>query len=200
LNFDVLAYFLNYSLTQICCRQIVKETAGQVDAHVDVETTKKVMVKALKKPAAVAKAGNKANSAKKNSDLPEVNNKTSTSAACPVVTVCDKLTEDVIKEHNSQNGSLGRGSGSSFTNLTKMYIVKWTMENVLSDERPFEEGQIPIEKFGVKILDQPQYLKNEKNKGKSFKQPETSTITDESKKPGIKIHLSSVAFLRVIEF
>jgi len=159
------------------------------------------MVKALKKPAAVAKVGNKT---KKNSDLPEVNNKTSTSAAsspspkaaCPTVTICDKLTEDVIKEHNSQNGSLGRGSGSSFTNLTKMYIVKWAMENVLSDERPFEEGQIPIEKFGVKILDQPQYLKNEKNKGKSFKQPETSTIAEESKKPGIEYYIYTLVLLR----
>ncbi len=121
--------------------------------------------------------GKKINPTKKESDLSKVDHNTSTTiASSPPLQVasksnkiCDKLTEEVIKEHNSQNGSLGRGSGSSFTNVTKMYIVKWTMENILSDERPFEEGQIPIENFGVKILDQPQYLKTGKNKGKNFK-------------------------------
>ena len=80
------------------------------------------------------------------------------------VKIIEKLTEDAIKEHNTLHGSLGRGSGSSFTSVTKTYIIKWTMENVLSNETPFEAGQIPIESFGQKILDEPQYLKNSKDK------------------------------------
>jgi hypothetical protein len=67
------------------------------------------------------------------------------------------LTEELITEHNKLNGNLGRGN-NTFNNTTKMYIMKWASENNYADEQPFEPVVIPIETFGIKILDQPQYL------------------------------------------
>lgn len=56
------------------------------------------------------------------------------------------------------------------------------MENVPSIERPFEEKIIPIESFGEKILDQPQYLKNKKAKPPNpIKQQPTEDKKDDVK-------------------
>ena len=70
------------------------------------------------------------------------------------------LTEEVLAEHNKLHGSLGCGTGT-FSVHTRDYIARWVNENKLScDEKPFEPGLVPMEKFGVKVLNEPQYLQN----------------------------------------
>lgn len=68
------------------------------------------------------------------------------------------LTEEVMKEHNRIDEA-GSSSGSgAFSNFTRDYIIKWVSQYKLTDEMPFAPGQIPIESYGVKILNEPQYL------------------------------------------
>ena len=74
------------------------------------------------------------------------------------------LTEDILAEHNKLNGTLGCGSGG-FNNYTREYISKWAQEYKPNDEKPFPPGSIPIESFGVKILNEPQYLQNKSRFG-----------------------------------
>lgn len=146
-------------------------------AETSTVTSKPIRVQALKKASKVTKKAltKKSKPAAKSSPEQPLN-------VVKKILTGDKLTEDMIKEHNNRNGSLSRGNGSSFSNSTKMYIVKWTMENVPSIERPFEEKIIPIESFGEKILDQPQYLKNKKAKPPNpIKQQPTEDKKDDVK-------------------
>ena len=61
------------------------------------------------------------------------------------------LTEDLLAEHNKLNGTLSCGTGT-FSNYTREFISKWALEYKSNDEKPFPPGFIPIESFGVKIL------------------------------------------------
>jgi hypothetical protein len=106
----------------------------------------------------------------------------SSSARAPAVKICHTLTEAYIKEHNIHHGSLGRGGGSSFTHNTKMYIIKWTMENVPTDEAPFEKGIIDIDTFGTKVLDDPQYLKSKQGRAHTAKATTDATAAPNHKK------------------
>ena len=70
---------------------------------------------------------------------------------------CAVLTEELMKEHHKTHDT-GTGNGT-FSQFTRDYIVKWILEiGAPSGERPFEAGEIPIESFGVKVLNDPQYL------------------------------------------
>ncbi|CAF0720036.1 unnamed protein product [Brachionus calyciflorus] len=67
------------------------------------------------------------------------------------------LTEELLLEHNKQFGSYSTGNGT-FSSHTKEYINKWINELVAPDDKPFPEDVIPIDSFGTKILNDPQYL------------------------------------------
>ena len=116
----------------------------------------------FKKPAAQKKPTAKTKTKNKNSLSSDESVSASSSANSSIQKRNEKvvLTEEIILAHNKLNGTLGRGASTSFNSTTKMYIMKWAIENDFGDQVPFEAGQIPIETFGVKILDQPQYLKN----------------------------------------
>lgn len=66
------------------------------------------------------------------------------------------ITEDIIKEHNKIHDT--NSSNGTFSSFTRDYIIKWVGTYDHTDEIPYTPGQIPIESFGVKILDEPQYL------------------------------------------
>ena len=83
------------------------------------------------------------------------------------------LTEDLLAEHNKLNGTLGCGSGT-FSNYTREFISKWALEYKCNDEKPFPPGFIPIESFGVKILNEPQYLQNKSRFGGSSSSSSTA--------------------------
>lgn len=70
--------------------------------------------------------------------------------------ICPAITEEIMKEHNKtyDTGS----SNGTFSNFTRDYIIKWVSEYKHTDEVPFSPGQIPIESYGVKVLNDPQYL------------------------------------------
>ena len=72
------------------------------------------------------------------------------------------LTEEMLAEHNRLNGTIGCSGAGTFNNHTKEYICKWATQNTAlmtpRDEKPFAPGIIPIETYGVKVLDSPQYL------------------------------------------
>ena len=74
------------------------------------------------------------------------------------------LTEELIIEHNKLHGSVGCGSGT-FSTFTRDYITKWTLAYEPTEEKPFAAGLIPIESFGVKVLNEPQYLQNKSRLG-----------------------------------
>ena len=74
------------------------------------------------------------------------------------------LTEELIIEHNKLHGSVGCGNGT-FSSFTRDYITKWTLDYEPTDEKPFTAGLIPIESFGVKVLNEPQYLQNKSRLG-----------------------------------
>ena len=76
------------------------------------------------------------------------------------------LTEELLAEHNKQHGTLNTGGGT-FSSHTRDYISKWALEYKHTEEKPFACGLIPIESFGVKILNEPQYLLT-KSKVKKF--------------------------------
>lgn len=74
------------------------------------------------------------------------------------------LTEAALLEHNkstsSSTSNQTNGGGLSSTND---YIARWAMEtrrqlSVIIDEKPFPCEVVPIETFGPKIIDNPQYL------------------------------------------
>jgi hypothetical protein len=74
------------------------------------------------------------------------------------------LTEAALLEHNKSTSSSSsnqtNGGGLSSTND---YIARWAMEtrrqlSVIIDEKPFPCEVVPIETFGPKIIDNPQYL------------------------------------------
>lgn len=66
------------------------------------------------------------------------------------------LTEDLMKEHHKTHDT-GTGNGT-FSQFTRDYIIKWILEYKHTEEKPYEPGEIPIESFGVKVLNDPQYL------------------------------------------
>ncbi len=66
------------------------------------------------------------------------------------------LTEELIKEHNKTHDS-GSGNGT-FSSATRDYIIKWASEYVMTDLMPFLDSEVPLEAYGTKILNQPQYL------------------------------------------
>ena len=149
-------------------------------------TSKPIKVKALTKSQKVAKKTVTKRSKPAVALLDKEPNQISSSPSEPVavkkILTGDKLTEDLIKEHNTLNGSLSRGNGSSFSNSTKMYIVKWCVDSVPTLEKPFESNLIPIESFGEKVLDEPQYLKNKKAKPPKPGKLEAECRTDAKEK------------------
>ncbi len=66
------------------------------------------------------------------------------------------LTEELIKEHNKTH-DLGSGNGT-FSSVTRDYIIRWVSEYVMPDSMPFLDSEVPLEAYGTKILNQPQYL------------------------------------------
>lgn len=98
----------------------------------------------------------------------------------------DKLTEEVIKEHNTLNGGISRGGNNSFTSNTKTFIVNWSMKEIPIDGEPFEDKIIPLETYGEKILDQPQYLNLKKAKnGKNVTELKKSEVSKKNDKEDI---------------
>jgi len=96
-------------------------------------------------------------------------------AAAAATIITDRaLTEDVLAEHNKLNGTMGCGSGT-FSNHTREYITKWVLDYKSNDEKPFPPGQIPIESFGNKILNEPQYLQNKSRFGTNNSNGNTTT-------------------------
>lgn len=67
------------------------------------------------------------------------------------------LTEELLAEHNKLYGSYSTGNGA-FSNHTRDYISKWAQEYAPTDEKPFPTDVIPIESYGLKVLNEPQYL------------------------------------------
>jgi hypothetical protein len=68
-----------------------------------------------------------------------------------------KLTEEVLAEHNKLHGTSSSGNGT-FSNHTREYISKWVLDYKPTEDKPFSSEYIPIETFGNKTLNDPQYL------------------------------------------
>ena len=89
------------------------------------------------------------------------------------------LTEDILAEHNKICGTQTCGGGT-FSNYTREYISKWAMEYEQPEEKPFPAETIPIETYGVKVLNEPQYLNHNKSKsslGSNTTTPKTTKQT-----------------------
>lgn len=71
------------------------------------------------------------------------------------------LTEANLAEHNRLNGTTsGTNGAGTFNSQTKDYISRWAAEHakyLSMTEEPFKADYVPIESFGDKILNDPQY-------------------------------------------
>lgn len=86
------------------------------------------------------------------------------------------LTEDLIKEHNKKHDS-GSGNGT-FSSSTRDYIIRWVAEYKMTDAMPFLDSEVPLESYGKKILNQPQYLMvKARQEGKTVQVPPKLGLT-----------------------
>lgn len=67
------------------------------------------------------------------------------------------LTEERLADHNKLYGSYSTGNGT-FSTHTKDYINKWIGGLETAEDKPFPQEIIPIDSFGSKVLNDPQYL------------------------------------------
>jgi hypothetical protein len=69
-----------------------------------------------------------------------------------------KLTQERLSEHDKVHAQTS-GHNGQYTNQTRDYIIKWTNEyQPPKDEKPFPVGQIPLDIYGHKVSNSPQYL------------------------------------------
>ena len=89
------------------------------------------------------------------------------------------LTEERLSEHNKLYGSYSTGNGT-FSSHTKDYINKWIGGLELIEDKPFPQEVIPIDSFGAKVLNDPQYLTV-----KSRQQPQSAQTTKTAKSTAV---------------
>lgn len=76
---------------------------------------------------------------------------------------------------------MNQSNGGSASLSSNDYIARWAIEtrrqlSVIIDQAPFERDFVPIETFGPKILDNPQYLLCKSRLGTGTGQPATPAV------------------------